>query len=910
MSTAPNGSLASGGEVMALRDQRGEVKNVGLISDPHGEPTAEVRPDRSILSPGDVICERYRVIRFIDRGGMGEVYEVEDWELQARIALKTITSERASSARQISRFRQEIQLARKVSHPNVCRVFDLGRHKDKLHTDLLFLTMELLEGETLSAYLQRHGPMTCEQALPLVRQMVSALAAAHQLGIVHRDFKAGNVMLQQTARGPLAKVTDFGLATNPECDETVAESVVDVVGTPEYMAPEQLRGQCSSRTDIYALGLTVFQMLTGKLPASHDAPFKGLDAGIVKRIGPRWRDAITKSLAVNPAARFATVEEFWCALSGENLPRQSGWKAIVAGISRHWATYGVAAGLLVVALALVFAGVMPNPFKRLPQEKHIAVLPFQNIGNDASNQAFAEGVAESLTSKLSQLERYQKSFWVVPSSDTRNVKSLDEAYRNLNVTLAVTGSIEHTPEGLNLTADLVDPKNHRQLSSRSIHVPSANLDEMQQRVWESVADMLDLEVNSQIKEELAAGGTTQPGAYELYEKGMGYLWRVNLEDIDRAIELFNKALARDSQYALAYAGLGHAYATKYALTKDPKWIAEATRNAGRAVELNDRLIPVRVTLARVYQQTGQLDKALAEYERVLEQDPTAVQAEIYSGQVYEQKGNYSKAEDNYRNAVARRSTYPQVYADLGELYYQEGQFAKAAEQFQAVIDLAPDESVGYYNLGGIYLALGRNEDAIAVLKKGLAIKPNADALTNLGAAYMYTANYEEAAGAMKQAAELSPHNHVMWRNLGDSYDQIASRGADARQAYEKALQTASEQLKVNPRDAEALSGTALYQAHLGQRKDAEASIARALELSPNNGDTVFTSALVYEIIGQRERALRALDEAVKDGYSLDEVAKEPELKHLQSDSRYRRWLQQTKAGSNTGNHQNSGGGKK
>jgi len=177
------------------------MKNVGLISDPYGEPTAEVRPDQSIFSSGDVICERYRVIRFIARGGMGEVYEVEDWELQARIALKTIAPERASSARQIGRFRQEIQLARKVSHPNVCRVFDLGHHKDKLHADLLFLTMELLEGETLSAYLHRHGPMTCEQALPLVRQMVSAIAAAHQLGIVHRDFKPGNVMLWKPREG-------------------------------------------------------------------------------------------------------------------------------------------------------------------------------------------------------------------------------------------------------------------------------------------------------------------------------------------------------------------------------------------------------------------------------------------------------------------------------------------------------------------------------------------------------------------------------------------------------------------------------------------------------------------------------------------------------------------------------------
>ena len=134
---------------MELSDQRGE-KDLLLSADTRDQPATQVRPDRPIFSPGDVIGERYRVIRFIARGGMGEVYEVEDWELGARIALKTVAPTRASSSRQVTRFRQEIQLARKVSDRNVCRVFDLGRHKDKLHTDLLFLTMELLEGETLS----------------------------------------------------------------------------------------------------------------------------------------------------------------------------------------------------------------------------------------------------------------------------------------------------------------------------------------------------------------------------------------------------------------------------------------------------------------------------------------------------------------------------------------------------------------------------------------------------------------------------------------------------------------------------------------------------------------------------------------------------------------------------------------
>jgi serine/threonine protein kinase/Flp pilus assembly protein TadD len=874
---------------MECSDQRGK-KDVDLVSDARDRPQAQLGSDGPVFSPGEVIGDRYRVIRFIARGGMGEVYEVEDSEFQARIALKTISPDRASSSKQIARFRQEIQLSRKVGHRNVCRVFDLGRHKDDTRGDVLFLTMELLQGQTLTAYLHTHGSLSCDEALPLIRQMVAALSAAHQLGIVHRDFKPGNVMLEETAHGTLLKVTDFGLATNPEADQTISSSFTEVVGTPEYMAPEQLRGHCSNRTDVYGLGVTVFQMLCGRLPAASEAPFKGPESGTGKRIGQRWRDAISKCLAPYPADRFASVEEFWCALSGESLTERLGWKTIAAGVRRHWVIYGVAAAVLLAAIALLLTGVVPNPFRPLPREKHIAVLSFANIGNDAYNQAFTDGVAESLTSKLSQLERYQKSFWVVPASDARNVKSLDEAYRNLNVTLAVTGSIEHTAEGLNLTANLVDPQNHRQLASRSLHLTSTNLDEMQQRVWESVADMLDLQISSQVKQELAAGGTSQPAAYDLYERGNGFLQRYDLEDVDQAIALFNQALAKDSGYALAYAGLGHAYSTKYTLTKDPEWIAQATHNAGRAVELNASLLPVRETLARVYQETGQLDKALVEYQRVLEQDPTVIDAEYSVGEIYDAQGKYSQAEAAYKNAIARRSTYWQGYCDLGALYYRLGRFAEAAEQFRSVIDLAPDSAVGYYNLGGAYAAMGRYEDAVGVLQKGLSIKPNADAWTNLGSAYMYMGKYEEAVGAMKEAADLNPHDHTLWRNLGDSYHQIPSRQEEARQAYQKALDTATTQLKINPNDIEALSGIALYDGHLGHNQDAETYIIRALALSPKNSDTLFTSVLVYELIGHREQALQAVDAAVTAGYSLDEVEKEPELRALRSDARYQRWL--------------------
>jgi tetratricopeptide (TPR) repeat protein len=576
--------------------------------------------------------------------------------------------------------------------------------------------------------------------------------------------------------------------------------------------------------------------------------------------------------------------------AGPSVPR-----AVAQSVRRRPVIYAVIACVLAALVVLLMTGVIRNPFHLKPQERHLAVLPFLNIGDDPTDKAFAEGISETLTSKLSQLERFDKSFWVVPAGDARTMKSPDEAHRNLDVTLAITGSVERTPDGVQVSTNLIDAANHRQLASRTLNVPSISLEDLQQQVWEAVADMLDLQVPAEVKKELAAGGTSHPEAYRLYEQGNGYLQRGNRDDMDRTIDLFSKAVAIDPNYALAYAGLGEAYAWKYYQTKDPQWMTKATLNAGQAVELNDRLIPTRMSLAEVYLRTGQLDKALAEYKRVLEQDPTLTDAEFREATIYRRQGNSRQAEEVLKHVMARHSTYRPAYELLGMLYYESGRFSEAVQQFQSEVDLAPDNPGTYYNLGGAYLALGRYDDAISVLKKGLAIKPSAEQWSNLGAAYMYLGKWEEAADAMKRATELSPHNDVMWRNLGDAYDQIPSRLANAHAAYQKALQLATEQLKVNPKDPDVLSGIALYHAHLGQKDQAAGFILRALDAAPNNSDSLFTAVLVYELTGQREKALSAVDQAAKAGYSVEEIDKEPELRALRSDPRYKVWLGQNRS---------------
>jgi tetratricopeptide (TPR) repeat protein/tRNA A-37 threonylcarbamoyl transferase component Bud32 len=295
---------------------------------------ASARPP--VFRDGETVAGRYRVVRFLAQGGMGEVYEVEDLELRERAALKTVRPE-VGADMAVERFRREIQLARKVTHPNVCRIFDVFYHRaPEAGSDqpIIFLTMELLAGETLSERLRRGAPLPPDEALPIARQVCLGLEAAHQAGIIHRDLKPGNVVLVPARGGVRAVVTDFGLArleAGHGAEDPAAPSLTGaggLVGTPAYLAPEQLDGgEISTAVDIYALGIVLYEMATGTVPFVGDSVL----ATAVKRlketpVSPRvhvpgldrrWEAAILRCLEREPAARFGSPLEVLAALTGD-----------------------------------------------------------------------------------------------------------------------------------------------------------------------------------------------------------------------------------------------------------------------------------------------------------------------------------------------------------------------------------------------------------------------------------------------------------------------------------------------------------------------------------------------------------------------------------------------------------------
>ena len=907
-----------------------------------------------IFAPGDLIGGRYRVVRAIAKGGMGEVYEVEDRELHSRVALKVISLKSAARPNTNEMFRREITLARQVTHPNVCRIFDLGHHDHPEHGDLLFLTMELLHGTTLSDYVHSKGTLTKEEALLLLQQMIHALSAAHKLNIAHRDFKSGNVILcgaasstegaapssgssgsgarqssgssaspssgspavaasgsssaapdanQTGAPGPsvgglknvVVKVTDFGLARSLDGMETTVHN--EIWGTPDYMAPEQFRGQSSIASDIYALGVVIYEMFTGKLPhRSSTSPVQpdGKPGAAIEKIPSEWRPVVRKCMAYEPADRYATVEEVWAELNGERTEKDKG----AFGLGRRTlAAIAVALVAVIGLTAWLERERIYRLFHPLPGPKHIAVLPFESIGGDADAKAFADGMGETLTSKLTQLGSEQPRYWVVPFSDSRKHSGIEDARRNLGVTLVITGSLQRTNDGLRITTNLVDAEKHRVLASRVMTASMLDLTQLQDQTWETVAAMVQVPVDGDTRGKLNAGSTLNSRAYQYYEQGMGYLQRGDPPSVDKAISALQKSAAEDPQYVFAMAGLGDAYAVKYALTKDPQWMRLATQYGNRASGMNPDLPPVHHTLGKIYQNSGKFDEALAEFRRTLELNPMAIDAAHRVAHIYALQGKTAEAEESYKQVISRMPSYWLGYSGLGEIYYTQGKFKDAAEQYQRMIECQPDNPMGYENLGGAYTQMGNYQEAIAVLQKGLAVQPSPELWSDLGAAYMFTGENAKAAEAMKKAVELNPHDHVLWRNLADSYRQVPSLAAQAPDAYRKALEASRQQLAINPKDKDALSGSALYEAHLGNQPEARDYISKAIKQAPGDSDVLFTAALVYEMIGERKAALNYLRESLKSGFSLEDVRREPELQALRSDRRYQELLssQQAKA---------------
>jgi tetratricopeptide (TPR) repeat protein len=392
--------------------------------------------------------------------------------------------------------------------------------------------------------------------------------------------------------------------------------------------------------------------------------------------------------------------------------------------------------------------------------------------------------------------------------------------------------------------------------------------------------------------------STSPDAYQYYVRGVGHL--LDYQDVGSlrsAIILFDSALERDPKFAAALAGKAEAFWRMYQETKDANWISKAEKACHDSLGLTDQLPSAHVTLGLIYHGEGKYADAVNHFRRSLALDSTSDAAYRGLAASYEALAEYTEAETAYRQAIAMRKDYWGGYSALGAFYAETARYDDAAIQFRRVVELAPENVRGYSNLGGVYLLQGKNKDAEETLRKSITIEPNYRAYSNLGGLYFGEGRYGESALAFENALQLNNRDARVWRNLGDAYFWLPERGK-AASAYARALELLNGQLRVNPRDAALTIELALCNAMLGKPKEALELARRAHTLSPADPEILFRTAEIYEQSGDHEAALRWLEWAAREGYSISDIQRDPTFNGLRENRRYKQLIPHALAGAN------------
>jgi serine/threonine protein kinase len=531
------------------------------------------------------LVSHYRLLEPLGSGGMGVVYRAEDTALGRTVALKFLPPQIVHDPKQVQRFREEARTASALNHPNICTIYEVAEEHGEM-----FIAMEFVEGHPLSESI-RNGRMSTSSVVRYARQIAGALEHAHARGVIHRDLKPLNIVI--TPDGD-AKILDFGLAKRTDPNDGTRKtlqaatvSTVGLAGTMPYLAPEQLEGgDASARSDIWALGIVIYEMAAGVRPFSGDNLYR-LCSGIINEPIPALPETVPPGLAAvirgclekEPSRRYQRAGEVRAAL--EALEPSSA-VSIVSAV-RENPKFGFARWAAAVAvLTLITAGAwwlakrshnVPKTSTEAPSQRvQLAVISADtnNVNSQASEEAFDNGLVDTLTSGLTELsERHHLA--VIPPSEMRahHVRTLEAARQEFGVNYGLMLNIQRATGQVRVNYSLVDARSHEQLRGGTITAGASDPFALQDQVSARVTELLKLELEPQEKKILSAHGTTEPAAYDFYLRGLGYLQNYDKEEnIDNAISVFRHALEKDSGFAGAYAGLGEAYWQKFEHTHE------------------------------------------------------------------------------------------------------------------------------------------------------------------------------------------------------------------------------------------------------------------------------------------------------------------------------------------------------